>query len=323
MPDPVECLLAVLAAAGSSAAAVWAFGRRWQTNEVAVKATGISACTSGIVAGYAVLRLHPAWPPASALDRLLTAVLPAVIGVELLATAPWISARIKTALRFVLALAMVRVLLHGSVHLALRDGRVDILVTTAWLVVGGLAIATFWHLMLLFHRRSSNASLPLALALAIASSGAATLLAGYVRGGEAALPLAVALAATALASLALKLPDAGEELIGIGVVGLAGLLIVGHFFGRLTTARALVIFSAPLMCWAGELPLFRNVKRWKVIALQWLLVAIPLIAVLLLAGQDFRNEMRLLLSWSTFMPSLGASDTFQHSPVALIVLPPQ
>ena len=323
MPDPVECLLAVLAAAGSSAAAVWAFGRRWRTNEAAVKATGISACTSGIVAGYAVLRLHPSWPPASALDRLLTAVLPAVIGVELLATAPWISARIKTALRFVLAIAMVRVLLHGSVHLALRDGRVDVLLATARLVVGGLAIATFWHLILLLNRRSSNASLPLALALAIASGGAATLLGGYVRGGEAALPLAAALAATGLVSLALKQPDAGEGLIGIGVVGLAGLLIVGHFFGRLTTARAWAIFAAPLMCWIAELPTFRNIRTWQLIALRLLLVAIPVVAVLLLAGQDFRNEMRRLLSWSTFMPSLGASDTFQHSPVALIILPPQ
>lgn len=299
MPDLVECLLAVLAAAGSSTAVVWAFGRRWRTNQAAVEATGISACTSGIVAGYAVLGLHPAWPPASALDRLLTAVLPAVIGVELLDTAPWISVRIKTALRFVLALAMVRVLLHGSVHLVLRDGGVDVLVTTTWLVVGGLAIATFWHLMLLFHRRSSNAPLPLALALAIASGGAATLLAGYVRGGEAALPLAAALAATGLASLALKCPDAGEGLIGIGVVGLAGLLIVGHFFGRLTTGRACVIFAAPLMCWIVELPLFRSLNPWQAVALRLAFVVLPLVVVLLLATLDFRRELQQLLVLDT------------------------
>lgn len=293
MPDPVEWLLAVLAAASSSAAAMLAFGR-WRTKRAATNAASTLACVAGIALGYAILKLHPAWPPASALDRLLALVLPAVVIVELLAAVPWMPGEFVLVLRIVLALAMGRVLLHGSVYLSQDGGGSDNL-TTAWLLVGGLGIAGCWHLLLRLNRREPNWSLPIALGLAIACAGAAILLAGYIRGGESALPLAAALAATGLASAVLKPQQAGEGVIGVGVFGLAGLLIVGHFFGRLTTVRALTIFSAPLLCWTAELPAFRVLKSWQTVALRLLLVAIPLVVALALAAHDFRREMQQLL----------------------------
>lgn len=317
MPDPVEWLLAMLAAAGSSAALAAAFGRRWRTSPARTNAAGILACGVGSVLGYGALKLCPAWPPAVALDRLLVIVLPSTIVVELLAAIPQAPRRLATALRIGLALALARVLLHDSVYLAVGDESSDSAIhRTACLVLGGIGIAGYWYLMLLLDRRGAGCSLPLALSLAIACGGAAILLAGYVRGGEAALPLAAAIAGAALAPAAQRLPSTREGLIGMGVIGLAGLLIVGHYFGRLTAGRALAVFLAPLLWWGADLPVFRRRKSWQLAAVRLLFVAIPLIAVLLLAKRDFDREMGPLFGeprpaslqapahWRATLPSL-------------------
>ncbi|HQU46210.1 MAG TPA: hypothetical protein PK867_25580, partial [Pirellulales bacterium] len=88
MPDPVECLLAALAAAGASAVLVVALGwLRW-ANPAWMNAACVVASGLGIALGCGVLKLRPEWPPANALDRLLTIVLPAATTVELVAGLP-------------------------------------------------------------------------------------------------------------------------------------------------------------------------------------------------------------------------------------------
>ena len=38
------------------------------------------------------------------------------------------------------------------------------------------------------------------------------------------------------------------------MVGLFSLLVIGHFFGELTTAHAILLLFAPLLGWLPELP---------------------------------------------------------------------
>ena len=68
------------------------------------------------------------------------------------------------------------------------------------------------------------------------------------------------------------------------------ILILGRFFGELSTGRAVAIFLAPLLCWTTELPVFRHRKPWFVAAVRLALVAVPLAAVLFLAQRDFAKN---------------------------------
>ena len=76
----------------------------------------------------------------------------------------------------------------------------------------------------------------------------------------------------------------------MGVLSVFSILILGRFFGELSTGRAVVIFLAPVLCWATELPAIRNRKPWLIAAVRLALVAIPLAAVLFLAQRDFARN---------------------------------
>jgi len=87
-------------------------------------------------------------------------------------------------------------------------------------------------------------------------------------------------------------------IVGIGVLGLFGLLFIGRFFGRLSTASALAMLLAPLLCWATEAPFLRERKPWLVGSLRLALVAIPLAVVLVAAKREFDRDMAPLLTWN-------------------------
>jgi hypothetical protein len=78
--------------------------------------------------------------------------------------------------------------------------------------------------------------------------------------------------------------------LGFGVVGLFALVVVGRFFGTLTTANAAVLFFAPLLCWLPELPYVRNAWPWLRGLLRVAVVAVPVFAVLILAQQKFDKD---------------------------------
>jgi hypothetical protein len=121
------------------------------------------------------------------------------------------------------------------------------------------------------------------------------MLAGYLNGGAAAFPLTGALAGAAIASALRGKRTDEPATLGIGVVGLFGLLSIGHFFGRLSTGDALILLLAPLLCWATEMPPLRGRKPWLVGTLRLVLVALPLVGVLAGAKRDFdRNTAPLL-----------------------------
>lgn len=243
-----------------------------------------------------MLRLPVSWPPASGLSRLLAILLPFAFAIELISAWAAVPRWLAWCGRLALAMSAGRILLHGSVYLSGDKPEWSaMLAAGVYLLTGGLLLLV-WALLSLLSRRAGGISISLALAQAALCGGLATMLAGYVSGGAAGLPLASALAACALASGLRKLPGGSfESAIGIGTVALFGLLYIGHFFGQLSAARALVVFLAPLLCWAAEAPLLRRQPAWRKCVLRLALVAIPLIAVVVLAKRDFDRDTLPLL----------------------------
>lgn len=320
MPDPLLYLAAVATAAGAGAAVVLALNwwagtqakigpnraNRWQS------VLGIAA---GLAAGYGVLQLRVSWPPVNGLDRLLTIILPAVVIIELLAALPKTPPWLVWSLRMTLVALLGRIVLHGSAYLS--GG------WTSWQAAGVLAAcavstAAVWILLVWLAQRSPpGASISLALAMTIFSAGGAILLAGYVSGGAASLPLAATLVGTAAAWQVSASRCNGQAAIGIGVVGLSGLLMIGRFFGGLSTGVALVLLLTPLLCWTTELPQLRGRDPWFVGSLRLLLVAIPLTVILVLAKRDFDRDTAPLLGQAIPRACCWAPDRAGLRPVPI------
>ena len=171
-----------------------------------------------------------------------------------------------------------------------------------------------WSLLSWLAERSPGVSISFALCLSIQCAGVTVMMAGYIKGGAAAIPLVAALMAVTIGStlIAKRFPSQASgaasscllapAILGIGVVGLFGVLFIGRFFGRLSTASALTMMLAPLLCWATETPLLRDRKPWLVGTTRLTLVTIPLLVVLFAAKRVFDREMS---------PLLGKAPVFQ------------
>ncbi|HEV3259179.1 MAG TPA: hypothetical protein VG013_20065, partial [Gemmataceae bacterium] len=191
-------------------------------------------------------------------------------------------------LRLVIAVGAARVLLHNTTYLedlAGPDSR-EWTPAQTWKILAGMgaALAVVWAALVLLVRRAPGRSVPLAVALACAAAAVTVMHSGYASGGQVGLPLAAALAGAVAASLVLSGPPAMEGALGLAVVGLFALLVIGRFFGELTTLNAALLFFAPLLCWLPELPpRFRGVARV-------VMVAVPVAVALLLAHQKFAED---------------------------------
>jgi hypothetical protein len=295
MPDPIACLLAVLAAGGASAIVVLVLGwPRGPASPARMNAACVTGIGTGLAAGYTLLKFEPGWPPASGLDRFLLIVLPAAIGIELVATIPGLPRGLAVLLRTGLAMSAARILLHGSVYLR---GTPD---EPMWRVVvllalAGALLAAEWGLLVWLSRRATGVSLPLAVAESLVCGGAAVMLAGYLGGGEAALPPAAALTGAALASAAIGREPAPAT-VGIGLIALFGLVFLGSFFGALPSGQGLAVFLAPLACWTAEHRAVASQTPRRKLFLRLGLVAVPLVVVLVLAKRHFDREFRPLIS---------------------------
>ena len=291
MPDPVLFAKAV-AASGAVSAIVMALLTllRRPATTARINVACILGIALGAAVGFRVLELAPHWPPVDGLDRLLFILLPLSVAIELIASFARVPGAVAWILRIGLAAVAGRVLLHGSSYL---DGSAsDFTVGQIWiaLVMCAVLLTAVWSLLARLMQRSPGISIPLALSQTCVAGGMALMLSGYLTGGKAALPLAAGLAAVAIASRLVASRTACPGTIGIGVVSLFGILILGRFFGELSTGRAVAIFLAPLLCWTTELPVFRNRKPWVVAAVRLALVALPLAAVLFLAQRDFAKN---------------------------------
>src|SRR5262249_10274173 len=118
------------------------------------------------------------------------------------------------------------------------------------------------------------------------------MLSGYATGGQLALPLAAALVGATVASWALSGPTDVTGPLGLGVVGLFALLVIGRFFGQLTTGHAALLFAAPLLCWLPELPSIRRLRPWLRGLAQVVLVAVPVAVAGAQAQQKFAEASR-------------------------------
>ena len=298
MPDPFQYLLAIAVAAGASALVALAFGGLKSGARTArTQAAIVLAMAAGLASGAYILRLQISWPPVNGLSRLLTIMLPFALAIEVLSSFSIVPPWFAWCWRLALAASAGRILLHDSVYVSGPGGEWSAWQVVAVLSIGGGMLALVWVLLTWLSRRSGGVSISLALAQAVLCGGLAVMLAGYVAGGAAALPVAGALVGCGAASGWRKLPGSRlEGVIGIGVVAFFGLLFIGRFFGQLSTARALALFLAPLLCWTTELPALRCQPAWRVAVLRLVLVGVPLVAVLVLAKRDFDRELLPLLA---------------------------
>ena len=302
MPDPLLYLKAMGTAAIVSASIVLAMvGARRHASSTWLNCACVIGMGLGLAAGYEVVSLRLAWPPVNGLDRFLTITVPMVLGIELIAGFQNVPRWVAWLLRMSLAATIPRILLHGSVYLSdSAEG------WTPWQTAAALAVCValltgVWSLLSWLSQRSPGTSIPLAVCLPILCAGLTVMMAGYIKGGVAAFPLVATLVATTIGaklmpkrSVALANFSA-PAIVGVGVVGLFGMLFVGHFFGRLSTGDALAMLFAPLLCWVTELPRLRHRQPWLVGSLRLVLVAIPLLVVLAAAKRDFDRDMAPLL----------------------------
>ena len=292
MPDPVLFAKA-MTAAGVACALVMAACIGWKRPAGVLRnaAAGILGIALALIVGGHFLSLSPHWPPKDGLDRLLFVVLPVAMAIELLAAVPKIPRWGAWLLRLCLAAGAGRILLHGSSYLegSVVDWTVGEVQTALW--SSAVALAAVWYLLARLVERSSDFSISLVLAQVSVATGLALMLSGYATGGQAALPLAAGLVAVPFVAWVLKTAPPAVGVLGIGVVGLFGILILGRFFGELSTGRAIVLLITPLLCWASELPVLRARKPWVIATARLALAAVPLAVVLFLAQQDFVKNL--------------------------------
>jgi hypothetical protein len=298
MLDPLQISKAS-AAAAVVAAFVWLLfgGARRQPHPGRMAAAGALGSGAAILVGAWLLGLAPRFPPPEGLDRFLLILLPAAVGAELAAAASLRRAAwLAWPFRLVVACGATRVLLHGSTYItdSAGVGTREWSPAQTWLVLGILAavLAASWALLDRQVARNVGRSTLLMLSITAAAAGVVVMLSGYASGGQLGLPLAAALAAEAGVSLAAPERPELRGTIGVGVVGLFALLVVGRFFGNLSTSNALVLFCAPLLPWLAELaPATRLGTRWRGLG-RAMLALVPIAVVLTLAVQKFNADSR-------------------------------
>ncbi|MCA9152425.1 MAG: hypothetical protein KDA92_24145, partial [Planctomycetales bacterium] len=218
-------------------------------------------------------------------------------------------------LRSALAATAPIVLLYGSVYLkADPSGRFS-WQTGTLIGLAVIVLTTTWSLLNWLHQRPAGMSTTVAVSLASAIAGLCIMMAGYIKGGAAAFPLAATLLVTAagLVCITLRVKLTTEfdatALSAVGVVGLFGLLFIGRFFGGLSTAQALTLLLAPLLCGVTELPWLRERPKWQLVTVRLTLVTTLLAIVLFLAKRTFDRDMGPLLRRKPDVRHVVASQT--------------
>jgi hypothetical protein len=296
--------VAALIAAGFAAVFVLIFGWR-RPAPIWASAASVLGVALGYYAGVWLLGARPHWPPREDQDRLLFILFPAVIAIELIAAFAGRFRWLAWLPRLAVAALAARILLHDSTYLAesAGPGTREWTRVQTWVILGGLAMALagVWALLALLLRRGPNRSAPLAVAVACAGAAVAVMLSGYATGGQPGLALAAALVGATVASLALPRSADLTGALGLGIVGLFSLVVVGRFFGALTTTHAAVLFLAPLLCWIPELPHLRNAWPWLRGLVRVVVVAAPVLAILVVAHHNFEKD--------SASPSSGSIET--------------
>lgn len=294
MPDPTMILTAAIAAgliAAVALLATWPWRLRHSRLVAGAGTVGVGAA---IVVGAILLGIIPKFPPREDLDRLLLVVVPTVVVVEIAVGLFGRAAWAAWFLRFALAAGVPPILLHGSVYLTTPSNAE----TTSLLKPGpsmlqfelALALAANWWLLQRLSLRSSAKPVLTALAFSSAGAGLSIMLSGYATGGQVGFPMTAALIGLVVASMFFRPAQQLSGAVGIGVVGLFALLVVGSFFGNLTTTNAVLLFTAPLLAWLVEMPGTRTIRPSLRFAMAVFVVSIPVAIAVGLSAKKFAAD---------------------------------
>ncbi len=222
--------------------------------------------------------------------RFLTLLVPLALVVETLAAARP-SSRATWIMRLGLAATVAPIVLHNSVYLADLNGpdSAEWSSSEAALILCGLAaiLASIWAIMSRLLSRTSTSALLWVLVLDALATAVTVMLSGYFRAGLLALGLASATAGATLASYAAqpRLPTTGS--LGMSVIGIFAVVLMGRFFGALSTGLAACLLIAPLLAWTAELPGLCKLPPRGRGAAQLAFVVIPLVVVVMIAHHKF------------------------------------
>ena len=272
-------------AAGAVALSTAAAGRRAWGGSRGLAALSVLAGTAA--GGWLVGGLSPL-PPRVAVVRLLVVGLPLAAATEAVAAGQRLR-RLAPVVRGVAALVIVRVLLHDSVHLQMEAtaGRTAVL--------GAAALAALaWPFVAAGERRIDGGIVAVvAVMVSLLAAALAIPMAGYVKGGLVAALLAVAVTGS--------LAGGGRSgLSGFGFAALMGIVVVGRFFGGLSSPAAVLLCMPPVLTVAaghvGDLLGDEAAGRVIRSAAYRLAVAIvPLVVVLAQSWTDFDSSFRRMV----------------------------
>ncbi|MEX0776026.1 MAG: hypothetical protein WD042_09980 [Phycisphaeraceae bacterium] len=241
------------------------------------------ACAGGLAVGAWAVNDWPTWPATDPDSRLFYLVLPAALLVELLGALPGVPRWIIWPLRGLIALALGRVLLHGSVYLVEQPFSEEQVWSAGrqgawWLGIAAVVMLPWLALHWICMRAATPArSIPLSLAIVALGAGVLIFTSGSQSGGQMALSVMAALLGGWLGSFALRRGGSFAAAVGMSLVLIAGLLIIGRFFAQVTTPAALLVMLAPLAGLLAEVPMLhrRRSRPWLAGAVRIVAVAIP------------------------------------------------
>ncbi|GAA4455653.1 hypothetical protein [Novipirellula rosea] len=301
MPEPLLYVKSFAVALITSASLVLVITRLRRDLTTNLNLISTPAIGVGMAIGLMVMNVQWAWPPASALDRFLTIILPAAICIQWIAAARYTPLWLTWLMRLCLVAALPRILLHQSVYM------IDSAEGTLWqsylaMVFCSGVLGAVWFLLCRLSKRSTESvSVPLSLCISIQSAGVCVMLAGYLKGGAVTVPITAAIIGTAISTTVLrtrgetKVAFHSDALIGIAVVSLFSVLFFGHFFGRITMTIALAMMIAPTLCWVTELRGLQPASPWRIAVIRVTAVTMLLLVVLVLAKRDFDRSFAPLL----------------------------
>jgi hypothetical protein len=278
-------LVGALAGAAVMRLAVWGAPSPWRRSACWSWAIG-----AGVLAASGAADQWPHWPAIEDRARFLTLLVPLTLVVETLA-ATLSSRGVAWIVRLGLAAVVAPILIHDTVYLADLNGpnSAEWSTAQATLVLCGLAalLALVWAMLSWLQSRTSTPAVLWVLVLDALATAGTVMLSGYYRGGLLGLGLAGAIAGATLAS-GMAQPQSGTSgSLGMSVIGIFAVVLVGRFFGTLSTGLATSLLLAPLLAWTVELPWLRTLAPGWRSAGRLACVAVPLIVVVIVAQRKF------------------------------------
>ncbi len=263
----------------------------------------LSGLASGVLSGMAMQGIVPALPLVSGLDRWLAIGLPLLLLADVVCCC-WSLQRSARWLRFVGAVCVAPIILFGSVHLRPVAGE------AAW---GGVAASGLMTLVtastvmilltMLAGDQGKDRSLTAAaygiaagsILLSLQVAAIVVMLGGWIGCGAAVLPLTGAGGGVMLTGIIRRQQAVLIVARRWACWGLGGVILLGHFFGRLTERQAAVLLFAAAVA-SLPISLLSGYPRRQSTAVCFLLALLMLAGLLIPAIVEFQRRMASLLS---------------------------